>query len=798
MREDEYNIVKVNNEGRRSLGGEFGRTQSNEFTSFGENKTTTNKNGLNAEPTKNDSVIENTGLGEAPTYDNKQQQDLINEASDASSTVSTATTSTTVASTSATTSAATVSSTVATAASVIAVTTVSVTAGLTIVTNNNASAELTKFTVTSNMMEYSLVLRDTDDDPFILSVENSNYQSVRQLQEGTNDGSFSGLVPNETYNIYVKEDIIGGKTILSEVFTTYEVAEPESNFYSFDVYQDANFKANTIEVVMNFDDEAENYSDFEFYLESVEHPDTNYTYTLERSTAVQQLSTKIPDVVEFDLFKDTFNYSFKYKNKGEVVDAITAENFKFNDSSEAVEEFRSIEFIDNKANYLTYSFDVRLDYQDDLNRYSDVMLTMTDVEDESRTQTFTLEKTTEVQTLTSAKMETPSPRINADGDSEPTGSDEPDVTYILDVRHSTFEYTLTCKDKAETITLANDRIRFNDSSSAQSVFRELVWDKTANFLSRSFEAKLDYQDDFKYYSDFTLTIGTADRYEEFVFEPNNQVQSFFFHQDEYGYMVDPRSGDEYPYVLTCFSKEINDTITLAEGSITFTDNSGAVSEITTFNWDEKVNFNDLSFSVQLDLQDDLDYIDNIKLVVTETDDNNPGDQKVFGLDEVTTDQELNFNYNDAGEMVETSLDIQTGTFEYSLVYDYKGVETEFVHKENVQFYNSIESTFNTFECDYNIYNDGLMYFKFDLDNVAGDYEEATIVFTPADSSGAPTGDSGPASADPITVNATVDSQWQSVNMSGFYINSDAYYSVEVQMRIYDPKNPKNIVYLKNN
>ena len=761
MREDEYNIVKINNDGKKSF-GEFGKIQKNEFTSFKENKTSAKPNGLNDDHTKNDSVIENTGLGEAPKYNGKDQ-DLINQASNATTSAATSTAAST---------ASTVSTTVATAASVIAVTTVAATTGIAVVTNNNASAELTKFRITSNQMTYALTLRDCGEDPFVISVENANYQSVRPLHEGINEGIFSGLTLGQTYNVYVREDTLAGKTILSEVFTTYT----NSEFLKFNFDKSANFQEEYFEIKMDFEDADDIYSDFEFYLEDSLNPEVNYTYILEKTNEVQRLSTNIPDEVRFDLFKSEFNYKFTFKEDGNLIEYDSG-TVKFIDTTESKEEFRSFEFVDNKANFLTYSFDVKLDFDDDLNRYSELILTMTDTEDETKTQSFELNKTSEVQTLTSSVIET------ADGG--PGG-------YVLDVRHSTFNYSFSFKDNGELIEFKSGTIKFNDSTNSVSEVRGLIWDKSANFLTYTTEVQLDYQDDFDYFEDFTLTfkkVGGSEReVEEFSLTKNTEVQSLFFHQDQAGYQVDVRHGS-YTATLKYFSKETNEYITIDYEEFEFTDNSGAISAINSFTWDEKVNFNDLSFSVTLDLQDDLEVIDNIRLVVTETDENNPGESKTFLLEETNATQDLNFNYNDQGEMVETSLDIPTGTFEYQLLYDYEGEEVEFVKKENVSFQNSISSEFYNFNFDYVLYEDNMIYFKLDMDNTAGEYGEMKLVLTPV--SDAQTGDSEStgSSVTPIANTIQADTQWQSLAYDTVYINRDDRFTIQITAVIFDAKNP---------
>ena len=161
-----------------------------------------------------------------------------------------------------------------------------------------------------------------------------------------------------------------------------------------------------------------------------------------------------------------------------------------------VSEFKEFVF-DKTANFINRTFDVRLDYVDDFDAFSDFVLSFiyvfdepvsSEEEGEGFTVDIPLKKTTEVQT------------VNLDG-YEVTLSDS-------------YKYRLTCNYYGEKKTLDEGDVTFTDISGAVTEFHELIFDKTANFDTRTFEVQLDYQDDLYYMYGFEFTLTDLETEEE--------------------------------------------------------------------------------------------------------------------------------------------------------------------------------------------------------------------------------------------------------------------------------------------
>ena len=158
---------------------------------------------------------------------------------------------------------------------------------------------------------------------------------------------------------------------------------------------------------------------------------------------------------------------------------------------------------------MTRTFDVRLDYVDDFDAYSDFVLSFiyvfeepvgSDGEENEYTVDIPLQKTTEVQT------------VDLDG-------------YEISLSES-YKYRLTCNYYGEHQVLEEGEVAFTDISGAVTEFHELIFDKTANFDTRTFEVQLDYQDDlyYMYGFEFTLTDLETENERTFYLLQNTDVQ----------------------------------------------------------------------------------------------------------------------------------------------------------------------------------------------------------------------------------------------------------------------------------
>ena len=189
-------------------------------------------------------------------------------------------------------------------------------------------------------------------------------------------------------------------------------------------------------------------------------------------------------------------------------ETIFDKTFRTEKEEARVSEFKEFVF-DQTANFMTRTFDVRLDYVDDFDAYSDFVLSFiyvfeepvgSDGEENEYTVDIPLQKTTEVQT------------VDLDG-------------YEISLSES-YKYRLTCNYYGEHQVLEEGEVAFTDISGAVTEFHELIFDKTANFDTRTFEVQLDYQDDlyYMYGFEFTLTDLETENERTFYLLQNTDVQ----------------------------------------------------------------------------------------------------------------------------------------------------------------------------------------------------------------------------------------------------------------------------------
>lgn len=321
-----------------------------------------------------------------------------------------------------------------------------------------------------------------EDKPFVLRVYNSDYDYSVPADLDINTGTFTNLKPKEKYHIVLTENRFGGETIFDESFTTLEEDKRVSVFKGVEFDGTCNFLTNVATVRLDFVDDFNRFSDFQFTLKSemVTATGSNeITYNLKKTTEKQEI--KLDSDQRFNLAM-TYDYSFTYVDVDLEVTAKTG-TVHFEDNSGAKSEFRNFVF-DMKANFMNRTFDVQLDYVDDFNVYDNFVLTFyyQDQTGEGRGYgvEIPLRKTTAVQT------------VDLDG-------------YEV-MLNETYQYELTCDYYGEKTTLRQGVATFTDNSGAVNEFYSLTFDKKANFDTRTFEVQLDYKNDLGYLYGFQFIL----------------------------------------------------------------------------------------------------------------------------------------------------------------------------------------------------------------------------------------------------------------------------------------------------
>ncbi len=489
MRNDEFNKIEITNE-KQTSGFEFGKTQKLEVTFQKDNKLP-------------DGELNEKYIGKTirkHTEANIQYENKAMAPTHGSTTVTSATTASNVAATTAT---------VVTAASVVAVTAVAVGTGISVALHNY-DYRFNSFKVTSDALYYELFVVDLNDEkradgesyeeydrpneedsedeknaPFTLRVYNEYYDYSIPTYYESNWGEFTNLKPEQQYRIVLSENRYGGETIFDEQFTTLKEETRVSEFRGISWDKTCNFLTMMMNVKLDYQDDYDRFSDFKFNLKSevmTADAPNEISYDLVKTTEEQQI--KLDNNQSFNLV-ETYEYTFTYMDEGVEVTAESG-SVHFEDNSGAESKFNQFIF-DKTANFINRTFEVQLDFVDDFNVYDNFVLSMfrtyeqegmTIIDDMS--VDIPLQKTTDVQT------------VDLDG-------------YEVMLSDS-YHYKLTCNYYNEQTVLDEGNVTFTDTSGAVTEFRELIFDKKANFDTRTFEVQLDYTNDLGYLYGFQMTL----------------------------------------------------------------------------------------------------------------------------------------------------------------------------------------------------------------------------------------------------------------------------------------------------
>lgn len=446
--------------------------------------------------------------------------------------------------------------------------------------------------------EFKVTLNYHDDldyfDNFRIRFLNTElkFDETIELDKSTDEqlilGFEYGFDPEQeyTYIVYYTENGVE-KSTDPMTFRFTDVYGRKSEFNEFVFNKIGNFLTNQFSVRLDYTD------DFGYY--------SNFVLTFTRSTdnfvATIPLSTVTTDQTingtDYDMMlrNKTYNYELSCLRQREqiVLDSGTA---TFTDNSGAVSQFNAFIF-DGTANKLTNEITFRLDYVDDFGLYSDFVVTFqnSDVGGEAEIE---LENTTDEQAF-------------------------PMTEYDL-FFDTTYSYTLTCLYDGETQELATGTCTITDNSGAISEFTGATISSSANYVDRSFTITLNYQDDFDYFSDFTLTLRDTVTNQSTVkyLQKTTDPQTINVGEQQYN-----EDSGEYEYTIDILDHTVVYSLTYADNSVNMTITAVDNDQLPTFTNSLTTNFNGLvsdwklvqnpSYPEMYYLPIKLDYIDEKRI-----------------------------------------------------------------------------------------------------------------------------------------------------------------------------------------
>ena len=360
MREDEFNKVKVTNEGR-NFGFEFTNAQKTEYSFQAENSYKSVSDEKREKASNEDHEVkqernESRSSDSSKEKENEQiKEEMMNgsesssSSSDSSSLSSSSSGSASSSSSaaSASSSASAVSSAVATAASVLTVATVATAAGFEVI-RNKPTCTFQELNIFTDRVEYALVIQNNDSeaDAFNITVSSDSYSESNKLIGGKNTGEFTGLESGQSYRILVQEEGDNGETLYDKEFTTTDEKKEEPPAYSsevtaFTLFNDINYQNYEFRMRITYTDEANIFSDFQLYMQDLDDANAGErVFSLEKTTGMQYVSLKIDNEIVINPdHRLKYEMSYFDSSKNERVVYKTNTNFHFQESYAYISKF---------------------------------------------------------------------------------------------------------------------------------------------------------------------------------------------------------------------------------------------------------------------------------------------------------------------------------------------------------------------------------------------------------------------------------------------------------------------------
>lgn len=240
----------------------------------------------------------------------------------------------------------------------------------------------------------------------------------------------------------------------------------------------------------------------------------------------------------------------------------------------------------NEADFISNVGYAQIEYVDEANELSDFTLSLTSNATNYKVD-IALEKTLEKQEIY---------LIDSDNNK-------------LDLSDS-YSYVFSYQQLGKEKVFKEGEINFFDISGGQSVFNDFILDSAADFLTGEFSVRLDYIDDFNYFSDFTLSFVGFETSEETIIPLEKTTETQIINANDYH--LDLR--ESYTYSLNCLLKGNEET--LFSSSVTFSDSLGRETYFTELIFDGSADLLERTFPVQLNYRDDFGYYSEFVLTLT--------------------------------------------------------------------------------------------------------------------------------------------------------------------------------------
>ena len=395
------------------------------------------------------------------------------------------------------------------------------------------------------------------------------------------------------------------KTVESEEPIIFDdISGAVQEFRSLTIHENANYIEKCFYVTLDFDNDYLHFSNFT--LSIVTEKQAELTFNLRTTTDKQTVYLKdafmegvaiSEDMVQELSLDYAFDYSYSYKDKGQL-ESFTSQNpITFHDESGAKSEFRGIT-IDSAANFLTKDITVTLDLDNDYGYYRSFALRL---QSQGKvTLIYNLEAVNTTQTL---KLE--------DADIESVSGQSINNFNL----YGTFYYELTYfNSHTEEELSTTGSLTFTDNSGLKSEFRGINFETGADYAEGIIYFSLDLDNELNEYSGFTLRLSWDNYTGYYDIAATNARQSVTLSG---GYGNNRPSyydlSREFNYELSF--TYLNSEYRTIEGEtpLTFTDIQNRVSEVRGLTIADHYDMQNGTLEIQLDSVDDYNVLSNFVL-----------------------------------------------------------------------------------------------------------------------------------------------------------------------------------------
>lgn len=309
----------------------------------------------------------------------------------------------------------------------------------------------------------------------------------------------NGFDFNRTYNYEFSYKNNGDVTLFkSDTITFINTSQSVSEIYGVTWDQTANFMTGETKITLDYIDQLNRFSNFRLVLTLDDSTATvdSYVYALDKTTEEQVINLNDSEVT-FDMH-NSYTYMFLYDDTEEDLEQIADSGIAALSDNSGFNKF----IFTQTADFKNRSFTVFISYENkDGHTFSDFKLLLFENTPEDAFE-IPLDKNNEtIEVL----------------------ADE----YDLNIRGS-YNYQLECLYDGVRKVIDTGYFTFTDNSGATVEFNELVFDKTADFVNRTFSLQLDYVDELDdlYLFEFVLKDLDTNESLELTLDKTTDVQTF--------------------------------------------------------------------------------------------------------------------------------------------------------------------------------------------------------------------------------------------------------------------------------